>query len=446
MQHLANFRVSLGRAVVVFFALTATFVLGPSFFGGSSENLVTTDDVTPTSTSNPAQGATEAARVDATLPSPGVIEPNSADPATQLAIDQASEVAVAAIRSGSSSKQAEPPPTEPAEAPPEELDTSGWKSFDEMNVNDYSVSSALISGTGQPGSARFACFASHFNYDDPIVAPNQPGAAHLHMFLGNTLADNSSTFESLSRTGDGTCSGSELNRSAYWVPALIDTRGQARIPQYSLIYYKAGPMTGQTISPLPDNLKMIAGNARATTPGENDGVHKWYCGFPGNYPTYYNESQVIPACNPGDAITLSLVFPQCWDGVNLDSKNHRDHMAYPDGRSCPASHPVIIPQITYNIYWNNSDMSTAGWYLSSDKHGGLDVAGGTTTHGDWFGAWHPDVMTTFINQCNNQGHDCQGATISPSQRLVTSGNTGVSDGQDIYNGFRSPQFVAVDAI
>jgi hypothetical protein len=42
-------------------------------------------------------------------------------------------------------------------------------------------------------------------------------------------------------------------------------------------------------------------------------------------------------------------FPTCWDGVNLDSPNHQDHVAYPEtgtfesGGKCPKTHPVRIP-------------------------------------------------------------------------------------------------------
>jgi hypothetical protein len=49
---------------------------------------------------------------------------------------------------------------------------------------------------------------------------------------------------------------------------------------------------------------------------------------------------------------------RCWDGVNLDSPDHRSHVAYPEsgsfesGGPCPASHPVHIPQILYEVAWD----------------------------------------------------------------------------------------------
>ena len=88
------------------------------------------------------------------------------------------------------------------------------------------------------GQFRISCEFSHFAYDDPLVAPNDPGAAHLHMFFGNTDVNAYSTFSSLRDTGSSTCNGQELNRTGYWVPAMIDGDGNARIPERIVVYYK----------------------------------------------------------------------------------------------------------------------------------------------------------------------------------------------------------------
>jgi hypothetical protein len=57
-------------------------------------------------------------------------------------------------------------------------------------------------------------------------------------------------------------------------------------------------------------------------------------------------------------IMINHRFPTCWDGVNLDSPDHREHMAYPEegtfesGGKCPASHPVRVPQILLETVWD----------------------------------------------------------------------------------------------
>ena len=49
--------------------------------------------------------------------------------------------------------------------------------------------------------------------------------------------------------------------------------------------------------------------------------------------------------------------PRCWNGKDLDSPNHQDHVAYPTSGpsnflstgNCPASHPVKIPQLMLEV-------------------------------------------------------------------------------------------------
>lgn len=54
---------------------------------------------------------------------------------------------------------------------------------------------------------------------------------------------------------------------------------------------------------------------------------------------------------------------RCWDGKNLDSPDHKAHVAYPTsgpanflslGGNCPSSHPVRIPQLMYEVVWDTT--------------------------------------------------------------------------------------------
>ena len=56
-----------------------------------------------------------------------------------------------------------------------------------------SVVGGLKNDPDSVGAFRTYCAQSHMLADDPIVAPGQPGAAHLHTFFGNTGAGASST-------------------------------------------------------------------------------------------------------------------------------------------------------------------------------------------------------------------------------------------------------------
>jgi hypothetical protein len=40
-------------------------------------------------------------------------------------------------------------------------------------------------------------------------------------------------------------------------------------------------------------------------------------------------SASIPTCPGSSYLSAKITFPGCWDGKNLDSPDHRSHMAYP---------------------------------------------------------------------------------------------------------------------
>ncbi len=369
---------------------------------------------------------------------PGVTQPSQTQPPTTKSPAKSPTTKAPTTRPPATQTSTTQTPT--TQAPVTQAPVSSGTAFAGVNLADWTNSDAIVSSNGQPGSFRTACTTSHFNFDDAIVFPGQRNATHLHMYFGNTEANYASTGDSLAASGDGTCQGGQLNRSAYWVPAVMDRNGQARPAQYMLAYYKrAGD---EEVVPFPNGLKIVVGNAMShnVQPGREQPIdagidYRWYCGSPITTGAY-SSGRLIPNCAQGDFLTLSLIFPRCGDG-RLDSADHKSHMAYPAyyGGPCPSSHPIRHPQLTYNIHWNNNDTNTAGWYLSSDDHrahGDGLLPGGTTTHADWIGAWHPDVLTTMTTGCLNAPHDCKGGTISPSLRLNGPNVQGYSP-SNIYN-------------
>jgi hypothetical protein len=116
------------------------------------------------------------------------------------------------------------------------------------------------------GDFRTVCKFSHMNFDDPIVFPGKQGASHLHTFFGNTLTDFSSTKDSLFNSGNSTCRGGTANRTAYWVPALLDADGKPQAPDESNFYYKSGyfGIEPGNIHAFPTGLRMVAGDAKSS--------------------------------------------------------------------------------------------------------------------------------------------------------------------------------------
>jgi hypothetical protein len=188
------------------------------------------------------------------------------------------------------------------------------------------------------GAFRTVCEFSHMAFDDPIVFPGQPGRSHLHAFFGNTGIGANSTPASIANTGNSTCRGGTINRSGYWVPAMIDTLdGTPVTPDSMIIYYKTGynGLAPASIQALPAGLRMIAGDSSNKAPYPQwTNPMSFTCIDPatGTGPKTQN---VPTTCAVGNIVWSSVVFPQCWDGVNLDSPDHKSHMAYPSGGACP---------------------------------------------------------------------------------------------------------------
>ena len=77
-----------------------------------------------------------------------------------------------------------------------------------------------------------------------------------------------------------------------------------------------------------------------------------------------NEIPVDRECP--DGLRAEVFFPSCWDGKNVDSQDHRSHMAYPstmDNGDCPASHPVRLPSLFFETIWNVNAVAGMGGRL-----------------------------------------------------------------------------------
>ena len=268
------------------------------------------------------------------------------------------------------------------------------------------------------GAFRIVCQFSHMAFDDPIVLPGQPGRSHLHVFFGNTAANANSTAASIASTGNSTCLGGTINRTAYWAPAMIDTRdGTPVVPSSLAVYYKTG-YTGvapATVQSIPAGLRMIAGNSAAKAPVQWGPVN--FACIDAVTGTGANVYSVPTTCKAGNTIWMRIVFPQCWDGINLDSPDHKSHMAYPSG-GCPSTHPVALPEITVNVLYIISDPAApARWRLASDNYD-PSLPAGYSSHADWFNGWKQEFMDSFVKDCERPAKDCHAHLLGNGKRML----------------------------
>lgn len=286
------------------------------------------------------------------------------------------------------------------------------------------------------GAFRLICAPSHLSYNDPLVNPGQPGKSHLHQFFGNDKADAFSTYKSLRTSGNSTC-GDMMNRSAYWMPAMLNARGQVVQPDYATVYYKRRPDSdpdcrmGKGCIGLPRGLRYIFGRTHtggAYANGRTDGIH-FTCETKGGSYTSFSEAAAI--CPTPDRLGVQIAAPECWNGRELDSPDHRSHMSYTiydNGKEmCPATHPYRTPTFNFVVWYTTDDtLDRSGntgynpkqWYFDSDRMPGAPpMASGSTVHADWFGAWNDDVLSRWLNGCVNRFLNCSGGDLGDGLQL-----------------------------
>lgn len=229
------------------------------------------------------------------------------------------------------------------------------------------------------------CPYTHRLPDDPIVFPGLPGGSHMHSFFGNTSTNAHSTVTSL-LNADSSCN-PRIDLSSYWVPTLYADNVPVE-PTGTTFYYLGEGVRDDVIArtqPLPLGLRIVAGNAKATQPDDST-ISRWSCLHAGQV----GASKDFVNCPAGTMLESYLDFPHCWNGRDLDSADHKSHMAYPVAGDCPASHPVVVPKLRQVLrYPVNGD--PARFRLASGP--------GYTMHGDFFNAWPEAEMEQRVRDC-----------------------------------------------
>lgn len=105
----------------------------------------------------------------------------------------------------------------------------------------------------------------------------------------------------------------------------------------------------------------------------------------------------VPDCPAGSHLVMRVHFPDCWNGRDLDSADHRSHMAYAVRGACPDDHPVPVPHLRVGVHY-------------PEGVGGADVTlssgGPQTAHADFFNAWDPAAQARLVKACLNAAAKC----------------------------------------
>jgi|SRR5579884_2662345 len=303
------------------------------------------------------------------------------------------------------------------------------------------------------GAFRFVCRHVTLSRDDPTVYPGQPGASHLHDQTGVNGWNAYSNYGNLRTGGGGSgCNDVEAvdkdpskathaaNRTPYWQPALLDGKGNVILPDYTVFYYKRRPSSdpivndptnakyqGQAV-PLPNGIKFLFGAFPDNPSKTPDSQFSFNCVGATNQPDQGNLTfaQAIQCAKDnyqyGAQMDVRGTAPDCWDGVNLDTPDHRSHLTYGTYGSwgyykCDAAHPYVIPNFTYIAFYTILPSDTGDIHFSSDEMDNSKPRG-WSFHVDYGpAAWDPQVLKMWTDNCINKLLNCSGGDLGNGLQL-----------------------------
>lgn len=228
------------------------------------------------------------------------------------------------------------------------------------------------------------------------------------------------------------------DKSAYWVPQLYvapaDATGQSEdailgrggIPVPTLdgnsfiIYYKLITQTGEksnndpgaweTISAFPEDFKMFASERlikekSKTVANVFDSLVTYKCLGYGDQLDTTSFPEDPSLCTGG--LRAQITLPSCWDGQNSDSADHTSHVTYPTGSwagsPCPASHPVRIPTLFYEVIYNTASVGSYlkdGWKLMfPGVEDQFRDNGDPLFHADFMNGWDQNFLNQALGEC-----------------------------------------------
>ncbi|EMR62890.1 hypothetical protein UCREL1_10169 [Eutypa lata UCREL1] len=226
---------------------------------------------------------------------------------------------------------------------------------------------------------RFSCSKLVIERLDPLVSPGAAQSPHLHQIGGGNAFRAGMPAADFDPVGASTCTSCSFAEdfSNYWTANLFfraRNGSLARVPQFAnagleadgglTVYYIPPYRSTAGVTAFAPGFRMLVGDStlRQAQGQQRQLCHRCFSTYEqapfGGAPCTGQDTSALPAAMCHGGIRTTITFPTCWDGVNVDSPDHKSHVAYPETGNfesngpCPATHPVRLPQLMYEVMWD----------------------------------------------------------------------------------------------
>lgn len=233
---------------------------------------------------------------------------------------------------------------------------------------------------------------------DSIVFPGSYSDSHLHTFFGSDAVTANTNTSAELQAG---CTGAENpnDLSVYWVPTLLYTTDEGStwepvpVSRFSA-YYNLGETPAEI--GIPQNVRMIAGDAGATTADETpaDAKVSWFC--EGSDGTGLDENG-FPGSTCDTHLQTVLFFPQCVNPDTLETAYKSSD--YGTSNWCPEG-SSSMPQLRFSIRYDLRDALPNGWSGTAPFQ--LACGNSYCSHGDFINGWTEEAADLMVDTTNSK--------------------------------------------
>ncbi|KAF1999557.1 hypothetical protein P154DRAFT_493178 [Amniculicola lignicola CBS 123094] len=298
---------------------------------------------------------------------------------------------------------------------------------------------------------RFGCSQLVVERADPLVTPGMAPSPHMHQIVGGNSFNITMSPKSLDPVTDSSCTSCTFSEdfSNYWTASVYfkspENGSYKRVPQMAngrldggkleqdggltVYYMRAFSGTNKKTTQMKPGFRMMTGDPSLRKKGKVTGIcHRCMGNGEGGAPCDSRDTSEFPAKICPNGIRATIIFPSCWDGVNLDSPDHMSHVTYSGGTGlagdkCPSTHPVRIPQVMYEIMYDTKQFNKAEYFKNGKQPFvySFGDATGHGQHGDYLFGWKDNALQRGMdalgtNQCASES--CPALKSQPGKDAI----------------------------